>query len=71
MNIENLLVLNGASVAWTAPEGWLPDAYWTRHARGEAAALDEPDASQPTGQTARQSQTVVLPDDDANPNTGL
>ena len=71
MNVDELMVLNGASVAWAAPAGWLPDAYWERHMHGEAAALDEPDASQPTGQTARQSQTVVLPDDDANPNTGL
>lgn len=71
MNVDELMVLNGASVAWAAPAGWLPDAYWERHKHGEAAVLDEPEESQSALPTARQPEAAQPPDDDANPNTGL
>ncbi len=72
MAVDGLIVLNGATVGWAAPAGWLPDAYWMRHARGDAAVMEEPDAETRAGHTARQSQTGGQPDDDdANPNTGL
>ena len=70
MNVDELMVLNGASVAWAAPAGWLPDAYWERHKHGDTAVLGGTATAEPSDSVA-QAEDDDLPDDDTNPNTGL
>lgn len=71
MNVDGLLVLDDASIAWAAPAGWLPDAYWERHGQGDAAGLAEQEPTEQTACTAKQTNTAAPLGDDVNPNTGL
>ena len=69
MAVDDLLVMSGDAVQWAAPTGWLPDAYWEQHKHGDAAVLGGTETAEPSDRAVQKAGD--LPDDDANPNTGL